>query len=128
MVSKHRVSIIEKFWKEGEEFLEKGDPVQSSEKFYKCAEECIKILVEVFKIDKVLRKVCSKGYWSTDDYFEAANELSKVLGLDIIRSWLSAWNLHVTGFHEMKLSIEAVKLLKEDVRKIIEITYRIIKS
>jgi hypothetical protein len=37
---------IERFLAEGRGYVEKGDPVQASEKIYKAVEECIKALAE----------------------------------------------------------------------------------
>jgi hypothetical protein len=57
VVSK-RIEIIKNLFTEAEEYLAKGDAIQSSEKLYKATEECIKLLSERFNLPeaKELRK------------------------------------------------------------------------
>jgi hypothetical protein len=45
--------ILNALSSEGEEYLARGDIIQSSEKFYKVAEECIKLLSERFNLPEI---------------------------------------------------------------------------
>lgn len=49
------LELAEKYFREAVELLEKGDPVQASEKLYKAAEECIKILACLENLDEYRR-------------------------------------------------------------------------
>ena len=50
-----RLEIAKYMLRRGREELEKGDPVQASEKLYKAAEECIKILACVEGLEECRR-------------------------------------------------------------------------
>jgi len=50
MAVSKRIEIIKNLFAEAEEYLAKGDAVQSSEKLYKAADECIKLLSERFNL------------------------------------------------------------------------------
>ncbi len=45
-----RLELAERYLREADEHLRRGDPAQSSEKLYKCVEECIKALARMYKI------------------------------------------------------------------------------
>jgi hypothetical protein len=53
MDASNRINYIKRLFSEGEEYLARGDIVQSSEKFYKVAEECIKLLSERFNLPEI---------------------------------------------------------------------------
>ena len=65
---------IKKLLKEADELLSKGDVLQASEKYYKAAEEAIKILSfrnslgVIFKVNRI-------GHWNSKLYFDAVDEL-----------------------------------------------------
>ena len=59
-----RIELAEKYLEEAKNYLEKGDPVQASEKLYKVVEECIKALAEYLKIPEA-EKAKSFGRWFT---------------------------------------------------------------
>ncbi|BDC18674.1 hypothetical protein HS5_15640 [Acidianus sp. HS-5] len=99
----------------------KGDLIQTSEKYYKVAEEVIKILSFRNSIKTVL-KVKSLGHWNSKMYFDALDELERIYP-GIKSLWKSAWILHVEGFHEVALSQESVNFLKSDVEKIVKLLY-----
>ncbi|MEM3104805.1 MAG: PaREP1 family protein [Candidatus Bathyarchaeia archaeon] len=52
MVVSRRVELVKHLFSEAEGFLAKKDSLQSSEKLYKAAEECIKILSERFNLEE----------------------------------------------------------------------------
>ncbi|MFP3234431.1 MAG: PaREP1 family protein [Sulfolobaceae archaeon] len=35
--------------------------------------------------------------------------------------WISAWLLHIEGFHEAMISVENIQYLKNDVEKLVEL-------
>ena len=47
--AKERINLVEKLMKECNDYLNQGDPVQTSEKAYKIAEEIVKALAEKFR-------------------------------------------------------------------------------
>jgi Archaeal PaREP1/PaREP8 family. len=53
MAISKRIEIIKNLFAEAEEYLAKGDAIQSSEKIYKAAEECIKALSEHYNLPEV---------------------------------------------------------------------------
>jgi hypothetical protein len=105
--------------KEADELLEKGDVIQASEKYYKAAEESIKILSLKNNIE-VLKEVKSLNRWNARLYFKAIEEL-KNFYKDLPSFWRSAWILHIEGFHEGNLSKDRIRALKEDVVKIVNL-------
>ena len=62
--------------KEADELLDKDDIIQASEKYYKAAEEAIKILSFRNSI-KVISTV-QNSHWSSKLYFKAVDELEKI--------------------------------------------------
>ncbi|MCL7383571.1 MAG: PaREP1 family protein [Thaumarchaeota archaeon] len=55
-----RLELAEKYLIDGKSMLEK-DPIKSSEKLYKAAEECVKALTVYFSLTDILSKVEEKG-------------------------------------------------------------------
>jgi len=109
--------------KEADELLEKGDTVQASEKYYKAAEEAIKLITKTLNIQDVLQKVKSLGRWSSTLLFEGAMSISP----EMYSIWSDAWYLHIYGFHEMKLTYNEVKSASHNIHKIINILSDLIK-
>ncbi|QGR20528.1 PaREP1 family protein [Stygiolobus azoricus] len=105
--------------KEADELLSKGDVVQASEKYYKVAEEAIKILSYRNSI-KTISKANQIGHWNSRLYFDAIDELENIYS-DIRSLWKSAWILHIEGFHEARLQKEVVEVLKKDIEKLIKL-------
>jgi hypothetical protein len=116
-----RVKIIRDLFTEAEEYLAKGDAVQSSEKFYKVAEECVKALSERFNLPEV-NEAEEKGRWTVTLLERAVRKLSNKMGIDVQLSWDAANYLHVWGFHEAKLEVEDVKARIPLIRRLIELT------
>ncbi len=101
--------------------IEKGDAVQSSEKLYKVAEECVKALSEHFRLEEV--KVAEeRGRWTVSLLEKAVGKLTDRVGLDVRIGWDSANYLHVWGFHETKLDVEDVKTRISIIERLIELT------
>lgn len=91
-----RVQLAEKYMKELEDYMKKGDVVQASEKAYKVAEEIIKALTEKFKTPEYQQE----GRWYTYTLGKTVNSLAKKLGEWVLDGWISAYFLHVWGFHQ----------------------------
>ncbi|BDC17262.1 PaREP1 family protein [Acidianus sp. HS-5] len=102
--------------KEADEFLEKGDVVQASEKYYKAAEEAVKLLAKTLNLQDILQKVMKNGRWSSTLLFEGARAISP----EMYSVWSDAWYLHIYGFHEMRLTYEEVKTLSQNIHKIVK--------
>ncbi|MDT7886642.1 MAG: PaREP1 family protein [Thermoproteota archaeon] len=109
--------LILKWINEADELLEKGDVVQASEKYYKAAEEAIKLLVKTLNLTNILEKVAKQKVWDSRLLFDAARMISQ----EIYNIWKNAWYLHVYGFHEMKLSDKEVKLISSNIHRIEDI-------
>lgn len=102
---------FKKYFKEGEKCLKDGDVIQASEKFYKCAEEAIKVLSEKYKIKE----------WEEDNLlFDAADRLSGLMKENVGDIWRKAWIMHTEGFHEKRLRKEIIERWKDDIKKLIE--------
>jgi hypothetical protein len=103
---------IENWIKEADDLLSRGDVVQASEKYYKAAEEAIKLL-SIRKNLSILRTVENQKRWTSSILFEAAKNLG------VYRIWHSAWYLHVFGFHAMALDKSDVGKISIRVKKIL---------
>jgi len=111
-----------RYLREAEEYLTKGDPVQSSEKLCKVAEECIKALAVKFQVSQ-LNEVRKKGRWDTWLLGKAATELSRKLNEKMISlAWSKAYEIHVWGFHEARYGIEEVEEALHIIRWLLEHT------
>jgi len=106
--------LILKWIKEADELLEKGDTVQASEKYYKAAEEAIKLLAKTLNLTNILEKVAKQRVWNSRLLFDAARMVSQ----EFYDIWKNAWYLHVFGFHEMKLSDKEVKEISRSIYRI----------
>ena len=107
---------LNKFLDDGRSYIEKGDPVQASEKLYKAAEEAIKILA-LTHAPEVGKEAMEKGRWTSDLLFKAVGRM----GREVRHCWDSAWTLHVEGFHEMKLNISSVEERIEDIAELVKL-------
>ncbi|MUM64983.1 hypothetical protein D1867_06960 [Acidianus infernus] len=110
----------EVYYEEAEELLSKGDLVQACEKYYKAAEEAIKLLVIENNLKEIIKEVENKGRWESESLFKASRLLRNKYP-EIAIQWKNAWTLHVEGFHEISLNEKEVIKLKEDVRKLVVI-------
>lgn len=108
----------EVYYEEAEELLAKGDLVQACEKYYKAAEEAIKLLAFESDLKEVTNEVKRRGRWDSEVLFKASKLLRSV-SPEIPKLWKSAWTLHVDGFHELTLDETKVTKLKEDVRRLV---------
>lgn len=82
MASLERVKLIERLLGEAASYLEKGDAVQSSEKLYKSAEECIKALAERFSLEEV-KAAEERGGWTVTLLEKAVGKLVNKLSMDV---------------------------------------------
>lgn len=124
MVSLERVKLIERLFEEAAGYLEKGDSVQSSEKLYKSAEECIKALAEHFSLEEV-KDAEERGRWTLTLLEKAVGKLVNKLSVDVELGWDAANYLHIWGFHEVKLDVEDVKRRLPTIKKLIELSRKI---
>ena len=106
----------EVYYDEAEELLSKGDLVQACEKYYKAAEEAIKLLVIENNLKEIIKEVENKGRWESESLFKASKLLRNKYP-EIAIQWRNAWTLPVEGFHEISLNEKGVTKLEEDVRK-----------
>ncbi|MFP3163581.1 MAG: PaREP1 family protein [Acidianus hospitalis] len=116
---KLRFEIAKRFLSEAEDYLSKGDIIQSSEKAYKVAEEVIKALAEKFNLPEY-QQALREGRWYTYSLANAAGKLALSLGKWVKEGWDSAYVLHVWGFREGKLDLENVRLRIQDVKNLLE--------
>ncbi len=127
MAGLKRVELIERLLSEAASYLEKGDIVQSSEKLYKSAEECVKALAEHFNLKEV-KDAEERGRWTVTLLERAVRGLAERLGKAVVDSWNGANYLHVWGFHEAKLDVEAVKIRMPAIESLIEMTKKTLTS
>jgi len=127
LIISERIRLIEALFSEALKFIERGDPIESSEKFYKAAEECIKSLAEKLSLEEA-KAAEERGRWTVTLLEKAVGELTDKFGIDIENGWDAANHLHVWGFHEIKLDLEDVKRRIPKIRRLIEITTKILES
>lgn len=123
-----RVRLAERFYAEAMQYVERGDPVQASEKLYKAAEECVKALATWFKTPEAA-EARREGRWWTKLLARAAKTLSAMLNQPQINiGWSVAYDLHVWGFHEAALAVEHVKAAAPQIEKLLETTKALLRS
>jgi hypothetical protein len=127
LIISERIRLIEALFSEALKFIERGDPIESSEKFYKAAEECIKSLAEKLSLEEA-KAAEERGRWTVTLLEKAVGELTDKFGIDIENGWDAANHLHVWGFHEIKLDLEDVKRRIPKIRRLIEMTTKILES
>ena len=104
------------YYEEAEEFLSKGDLVQACEKYYKAAEEAIKLLVIENNLKEIINEAEEHG-WDSKTLNDAVTELSYKLGDNIIDMWASA----VTLFTARKfMDKDLIENYKKDIKTLIE--------
>ncbi len=116
-----KIKLIRHLLSEADGYLVKGDAVQSSEKLYKAAEECIKLLSERLNLEEA-EAAEERGRWTVTLLERAVRKLAEKLGVDVQLGWDAATHLHVWGFHETKLEVEDVKGRIAIIRRLIELT------
>lgn len=90
------------------EELQKGDPVQASEKLYRVAEECIKVLACLKGLEECKR--AQRGTWWAKLLVGAASKLARLEKMSLIlEAWSLAYDAYVRGFHEHSLDSEDVE-------------------
>jgi len=123
-----RLELAKWFLSEAKSYLQKGDVVQASEKLYKVAEECIKVLAQVLNLPEAA-KARELGRWFTWLLDKAVRRISRALGEPRVKSaWDAAYSLHVWGFHEAKLTAEDVELDLPQVEWLLEYVEKLVKS
>jgi len=120
MTNPERVDLIKRLLNEASRYLEKGDAVQSSEKIYKSAEECIKALAERFDLEEV-KAAEEGGRWTVTLLEKAVGKLVNKLSVDVELGWDAANYLHVWGFHELKLDTEDVEKRIPIIKRLVEL-------
>ena len=112
------LALSEKYLKEAEEFLEKGDYTQASEKVWGAASQIVKALAA--KKGKALRS-------RHRELHEFVSEIRRELkDSEISTLWLSANSMH-QNFYENWLPEETVKDGLENVRKFVKRIKELIK-
>jgi len=74
-----RLELAKWFLSGAKSYLEKGDVVQASEKLYKVAEECVKVLAQVLNLPEAA-KARELGRWFTWLLDKAVRRISRALG------------------------------------------------
>ena len=118
------IELAKDFLEKGKEFVYR-DPTQASEKLYKAVEECIKALTIHFKLGDILKKVRDRGRWTVTDLEKASQIITDKIGAWFYDAWDHAWILHVWGFHEVKLDVEAVKRRLPYIERVVKETEQI---
>jgi hypothetical protein len=105
---------------EADELLEKGDVVQASEKYYKAAEEAIKLLVKTLNLTNILEKVKEEGYWSLSLLHDAILQISEKLTNEVYEYWKSAIIILTANLSRDVLTLEV-----ENVRKLVKLADKV---
>ncbi len=122
------VEVAKHFLEEAKRYIEKGDPVQASEKLYKVAEECVKALAIKFRRPEV-EEARREGRWWTKLSARVSTKLSLTLNEPtILHGWSTAYNLHVWGFHEMALDLDSVKASLPTIEQLLTKTIELVQK
>ncbi|WP_048054848.1 PaREP1 family protein [Acidianus hospitalis] len=103
------------YLEEADELLDRGDTLQASEKYYKAAEEAIKILSGILLEDDIISEVRNKD-WNTEIINKAVFKLSSILGKWIIESWGSAIALITVN-----LDAQQIKKYREGIVRLVQV-------
>ncbi len=123
-----KITLIENMMKEAKKYIEEKNAIQASEKLYKVAEECIKILAEKEGIPE-FEKAQQKEQWQTYLLSKAATSLAEKLKEEkIITAWADAYDVHVWGFHELKFSMKDVKARIKPIEWLLNFTKEYLKN
>jgi len=106
---KEGLELVDRFLAEGRKYMDRGDPVQASEKFYKVVEECVKLLAEKENLPEHEEFRREGRFWSRLLARSASALAAKLHRKRIEDAWTRAFNLHIWGFHEKALEVEHVK-------------------
>mgnify|MGYP001772836905 CR=1 FL=1 len=121
------VELAERFLSEARRYVDRGDPVQASEKLYKVAEECVKALAIKFKVPEA-EEARREGRW-TKLLSRAAKRLSAMLSEPIISyGWSVGYDLHVWGFHEAALDLESIKVALPTIEQLLKKVKEVIQG
>jgi hypothetical protein len=109
--------LPEKLLKEADELLKKGDLVQASEKYYKAAEETIKILVNSLNIEEA-KLLKEKGDLNPKELENAVYHVyRKIQDEKILNYWSSA-----IAIITVNLDKEIISDLRNDIKELVKIT------
>jgi hypothetical protein len=112
--------LPEKLLKEADELLKKGDLVQASEKYYKAAEEAIKMLVNSLNIEEA-KLLKEKGDLNLKELENAVyNVYRKIQDEKILNYWSSA-----IAIITVDLDSEIISDLSNDIKKLVKITKKL---
>jgi hypothetical protein len=104
------LKLAERFLREAEEFLAKGDYVQASEKGWGVAAQMVKAVAAKENLEL-------RSHASLWEYIDKLAE--KLQDVELRRLWWTANNLH-QNFYENWMSPRDVKYAIEDVKKFVE--------
>ncbi len=122
-----RLELARRYLREVAELVDR-DPIQASEKLYKAAEECVKALAIYLNLGNTLREVEKRGGWAIAELEKAVEAISDRLGMWFEEAWDRAWALHVWGFHEAKLDVEAIKRRLPYIEKMVEEAGKVVST
>ena len=123
-----KITQIENIMKEAKKYIEEQNPMQASEKLYKVAEECIKILAEKERIPE-FEKAQQKEQWQTYLLGQAVTSLAEKLKEEkIITAWTDAYDVHVWGFHELKYRLKDIKARVKSIEWLFNFTKEYLKN
>jgi post-segregation antitoxin (ccd killing protein) len=116
----NRLEVAEHMIRRAREELDKGDPVEASEKIYKAVEEAVKVLARLHGLEECRRARDEGGWWSRLLAW-AARRLAVITGDDlVVEAWANAFDLHVHGFHEHAYGVEEVEAAIPVVERLVK--------
>jgi hypothetical protein len=111
--------LPKKLLKEADELLKKGDLVQASEKYYKAAEETIKMLVNSLNIEEA-KLLKEKGDLNPKELENAVYHVyKKIQDEKILNYWASA-----IAIITVNLDSEIISDLSNDIKELVKIAKR----
>ena len=113
-----RLELAKAYLSEAREYVGRGDAVQASERAYRAAENVIKALAEKYNTPEHQQAV-REGRWHIDLLIKAVTTLSNKLGHWVSIGWASAFLIYDMGFHEAKLTVDAITGYIDEVEKMV---------
>lgn len=122
MKSSELLTASDVLLEEADSLLERGDFAQASEKYYKAAEEAVKLLAKQLNLAEIIQKAKETNDWDLEILHKAVLKISEKLNnKEIFDYWESAIVLLTANLTDKLL----IKKESENVKKLVAIADQI---
>ena len=113
-----RLELAKAYLSEAKEYVSRGDAIQASERAHRAAENIVKALAEKYNTLEYQQAI-KESRWHIHLLIKAVTTLSNKLGRWMLIGWASAFLLYDMGFHEAKLTVDAITSYIDEVKKMV---------